>query len=78
MSALRDSSGVMHAVSDGIDGMSPSRLYALCDIMACVMVPRGSTYNLPAINWAHADVEEDAIPNCLRCVVAIRAAIKDR
>lgn len=78
MSALRDASGVFHAVSDGIDGMSRSRLYALCDIMTCAKVPRGSTYNPPSVNWAPADVEEDAIPNCLRCVVAIRDAIKER
>jgi hypothetical protein len=77
MTAVKDEAGVLHVVSDGIDGMSRDRQYALCDIMVCANVKRGSTYVPPERNWDFSDVDEGAIPNCIACVAAVREAIED-
>jgi len=77
MTAVQDEAGVKHVVSDGIDGMSRDRQYALCDIMKCASVKRGSTYIPPERNWDFSDVDEDAVPNCIACVAAVREAIED-
>jgi hypothetical protein len=77
MTAVLDEAGVKHVVSDGIENLSRDRQYALCDIMVIAATPRGSTFTHPARNWDFSDVDEDAIPNCIACVAAVREAIED-
>ncbi len=76
MSGLRSEDGLVHVVSDG---PSPSRLFALCDIVQLVHRPNlnGDSFSYvgaPSRNWGPGDVV-DAIPSCLACIVVVREAI---
>ncbi len=77
MTAVKDETGISHIVSDGVDALPRNRQYALCDIVKIMNVRRGSTYTPPERDWDLSDVDEDAIPNCLACVVAVRKAVRD-
>lgn len=77
MTAVKDETGVLHVVSDGVENLPRDRQYALCDIMVIMRVRRGSTFTHPARDWDVSDVDEDAIPNCITCVAAVREAIED-
>lgn len=83
MRVLRCEHGLHHIISDG---PSPSRLYALCDIVdaneqtrenrerASSKGLRGFRRKVPDRNWGSEDVV-DAIPSCLTCITTVREAI---
>jgi hypothetical protein len=84
MKCLRDEHGLCHFISDG---PSPSRLFALCDIVNAIN-ERNTTQDAwdragmrgiartkpPDRNWGEEDVV-DAIVTCLTCVATVKEMI---
>ena len=83
MDVLRDDSGLCHVISDG---PSPTRLYALCDIVAAQAARQRkqdawdrngmratARMSLPT-HWGPEDVVQ-AVPTCLTCVSIVKEAI---
>ncbi len=77
MSGLRSPDGLLHVVSDG---PSPSRQYALCDIIEFDESKKYSmgarVIALPSRTWSWDDIE-DVAPTCLTCIGIVREAIRD-
>lgn len=86
---LRSEDGLHHVISDG---PSPSRLYALCDILetaerdrrgieeavAGAMMGRGARTHVKPVPDRNWGQEDvvDAIPSCLVCITTLREAIR--
>lgn len=77
MSGLRCERGLIHTPHMG---PSPSRLYALCDIVECSRCTQDEfdTSNfrivLPDRNWGEGDVVEGHL-TCLTCIGIVREAV---